>query len=88
MINPIATACIEISEGIPNKEHARGMSNKDPPATPEVPQAVIVEIVHNKSAVGKSTTIPNVWHTAKVITVIVTAAPAVFIVAPKGMLIE
>ena len=43
MINPTPTTCIAISFEIPNKLHATGINKSDPPATPEVPQAAIVE---------------------------------------------
>ena len=39
MMNPTPTTCIAISFEIPNKEHARGINSKDPPATPEAPHA-------------------------------------------------
>ena len=38
-INPTATTCIATSLLIPNKEQAIGMSNSEPPATPEAPHA-------------------------------------------------
>jgi len=88
MIKPTATACIEISPPIPNREHANGMSSNEPPATPEDPQAANVDIIQRIIAVGSETVIPKVWQTAKDITVIVTAAPSMLMVEPKGMLIE
>ena len=88
MMKPTATACIDTSEGIPNNEHAIGISNNEPPATPDDPHAPNVEITHRITAIGKATWIPSVWQTARVITVIVTAAPSILIVEPKGMLIE
>ena len=81
-------ACKAMSEGIPNSEHAIGMRSNDPPATPEEPAAAKVATKLRRRVVGRSITIPNVWHTANVMTVMVIAAPAVLIVAPKGMLIE
>lgn len=88
MINPTATACMDTSAPIPNSEHAIGISKRDPPATPDAPQAPKVEIRHNASVTGSGTEIPIVWHTARVMTVIVTAAPSILIVEPNGMLIE
>ena len=38
-INPIDTICIAISFDIPNKLVATGISNSDPPVTPEALQA-------------------------------------------------
>ena len=87
-MNPTATACIETSEGIPNKEQAIGISNNEPPTTPEAPHAAKVEIMHRIMIAGNVTEIPKVWQRAKVMIVIVIAAPPVFIVAPNGMLIE
>ena len=70
---------------IPNKEHANGISSKEPPATPEAPQAPIVAITDRRIAVGTSTIIPKVCAAANVITVIVIAAPPMLIVAPNGI---
>lgn len=39
MMKPIPTTCIATSLGIPNNEHAIGISRSEPPATPEAPQA-------------------------------------------------
>ena len=39
MMNPTPTICIAISFDIPNKLQAKGISNKEPPATPEAPHA-------------------------------------------------
>ena len=60
MMNPTAIACMEMSAGIPNNEHAIGISNREPPATPEDPAAAKVEITHRTMVVGKSTEIPKV----------------------------
>ena len=43
IINPTPTTCIAISLGIPNKLQAKGISKREPPATPEAPQALIAE---------------------------------------------
>ena len=79
---------MEMSGDIPNNEHAIGISRSEPPATPDEPHAPRVEIIHNMTAKGNATWIPIVLHTARVITVIVTAAPSILMVEPKGMLIE
>ena len=60
MMNPTAIACMEMSAGIPNNEQAIGISNNEPPATPEDPAAANVEIIHKTMVVGKSTLIPKV----------------------------
>ena len=36
----------EMSEGIPNNEQAIGISNREPPTTPEAPNAPNVETIH------------------------------------------
>ena len=77
-----------MSEEIPNNEHAIGIKSNDPPATPEDPQAANVEIMHNTIVNGSETLIPNVWHTANVMTVIVIAAPSMLIAEPNGIEIE
>ena len=64
------------------------MSNREPPATPEAPHAAKVEITHNMIVTGNGTDIPIVWQVARVITVIVIAAPSILIVEPSGILIE
>ena len=85
MIIPTATACMDISCGIPNSEHAIGMSNSEPPATPEAPHAPRVAIRLSMSAVGTSTDTPMVFATESAIIVIVMAAPSILMVAPSGM---
>ena len=84
-MNPIPTTCIAISLDIPNKLQANGISSKDPPATPEAPHAETAESKLRIKAVGISTGIPKVCTVAKDNTDIVTAAPPMFIVAPKGI---
>lgn len=88
MMKPTATTCIAISLLIPNKEHAIGIRSKEPPATPDAPQAANVASTESTMAVGISTEIPNVCAAAKVITVMVIAAPSILMVAPSGMEIE
>ena len=64
------------------------MSNNDPPATPDAPHAASVEMMHRTIVIGNGTDNPIVWQVARVITVIVTAAPSMLIVEPNGILIE
>ena len=45
---------------IPNKEHARGINSRDPPATPEAPHAETAAKTLKMIAVGISTEIPIV----------------------------
>ena len=44
-----------ISLEIPNKLHATGINNNDPPVTPDAPQAAIVYNTLSTNAVRKST---------------------------------
>ena len=88
MINPTATTCMAISSEIPNREHASGISRRDPPATPEAPHADRAASTLQMIAVGLSTLIPSVNAVAIVITVIVMAAPSMLIVAPSGIVTE
>jgi len=81
----INTTCIAISFGIPNKLAARGISNSEPPATPQAPQALIVANTLRSNDVAISTSMPSVLIAARVITLMVTAAPAILMVAPNGM---
>ena len=62
MMKPTPTTCIAMSLEIPNREQARGIRSREPPATPEAPQAPIVAITDKRIAVGISTTIPSVWQ--------------------------
>ena len=43
MMKPTPTTCIETESGIPNSEHAIGISSSEPPVTPEVPHAASTE---------------------------------------------
>ena len=54
MINPTEMAWREMSEGIPNNEQAIGISNREPPATPEDPAAAAEPLCtsHLRGAVG------------------------------------
>ncbi|GHU75881.1 hypothetical protein FACS1894188_07530 [Clostridia bacterium] len=85
MMNPTPTTCIAISFDIPNNEQASGISNIDPPATPDVPQAEIVAIRLRIIAVPMSKEYPSEYAAESVITVITIEAPAIFIVAPSGI---
>ena len=76
---------MEISLPIPKDAQATGIRSKEPPATPDAPQAPIVEMIHSRNAVGKSTTTPSVYAAARESTEIVIAAPAVLTVAPNGI---
>ena len=76
---------METSPEIPNSEQANGISKREPPAIPEVPQAASVDRMHKTNAEGASHAIPSVFAAARVITVIVMAAPSMLIVAPSGM---
>ena len=84
----MATTCIAISLGMLNKLQASGISSKDPPATPEAPVAAMVATTLSNKAEPKSTGIPKVWAAAKVNTLMVMAAPAILIVAPRGRVTE
>ena len=88
MMKPIPTTCIATSLGMPNNEHAIGISRSEPPATPEAPQAESAARILKRIALGISTIIPKVLAAASVITVIVIAAPSMLIVAPRGIVTE
>ena len=49
------TICMAISLEIPNNEHAIGISNRDPPATPDAPQAARVARILSTIPLKKST---------------------------------
>ena len=59
-INPTPTTCIAKSLEIPNKLQASGTKSKEPPATPDAPQALTADNTQRIIAVGKSTEIPSV----------------------------
>ena len=88
MMKPMATACMAMSLPMPKNEHAMGMSSSEPPATPDVPQAASVAMTQSTTAEANDTSTPTVLATASVMAVIVTAAPFMLMVAPKGMLTE
>ena len=84
-INPTPTTCIATSFGIPNKLHASGINNNDPPATPDAPQALTADSNESNKAIPISTCILSVCTAARVNIDIVIAAPPIFIVAPSGI---
>src|SRR5699024_2499487 len=51
-IKPMPTTSMAMSFEMPNKLQATGMSNKEPPATPEAPQAEMADTTLSKKAVG------------------------------------
>ena len=81
----MATTCMATSLPMPNSEHASGMSSSDPPATPEAPQADTAASTHRITAVSGLTATSSVWAAAMVMTAMVTAAPAMSMVAPRGV---
>ena len=88
IIKPIPTTCIATSFEILKNEQARGISIREPPAIPDVPQAQTTDTTHSRNAVPKFTSIPKVCTAAMVITTMVTAAPDILIVQPRGIDIE
>ena len=82
---PTLTTCMAKSLEIPKRLQATGMSRREPPATPEAPQAENAATILRTRAVPKSTLIPSVLTAAKVRVLIVIAAPAMLIVAPRGI---
>ena len=88
MMKPTPTTCIAMSLPMPNEAQATGISSREPPATPEAPQAPMVETRQSSSAVGRSTLMPSVCAAARESTAIVMAAPLMLIVAPSGMEME
>ena len=85
IMKPTPTTCMAISLEIPKRLHASGIRSSEPPATPDAPQADIDATRLSSTAVGKSTVIPRVLAVANVSVVMVTAPPAILIVAPSGM---
>ena len=85
MMKPTPTTCMAMSLGMPNRLQARGISSREPPATPEAPQADREDTRLSRKAVGKSTGMPRVLVAARVSTEMVMAAPAMLMVAPRGM---
>src|SRR5690606_19336458 len=52
MMKPTATTCMAMSLPMPNRLHASGISSKEPPATPEAPQALMVATTESSTAVA------------------------------------
>ena len=52
---PTPTIAMAVSCGMPKSEQAIGISSREPPATPEVPQAASVESRESTIAEGMST---------------------------------
>ena len=61
------------------------MSSSEPPATPDAPHAPRAAMADRTMAMGMLTGTPRVCTAARVMTVMVTAAPAMLMVAPRGM---
>ena len=85
MTKPTATTCIAMSSEMPNSPQLSGISSREPPATPEAPQADSAATTLSNNAVAMSTLMPSVCVAASVRTVIVIAAPPMLIVAPSGI---
>ena len=66
MMKPMPTTCMAMSLEMPNRLQAMGISSREPPATPEAPQAARVETKLSSRAVGKSTDTPTVLAAARV----------------------
>ena len=49
-IKPTPTTCMAMSLEMPNKLHASGINNKEPPAIPEAPQAETAAMILNNNA--------------------------------------
>ena len=88
IINPMPTTCMAMSFEILKNEQARGISIREPPAIPDVPQAQMTETMHIKKDVPKLTSIPRVFTAAMVMITMVTAAPDMLMVQPKGIEME
>ena len=88
MMKPTPTTCMAMSFGIPNKEQAIGISSREPPATPDAPQADRAARTLKMMALGISTAMPRVCAVARAITVMVIAAPSMLMVAPSGIVTE
>ena len=84
-MKPTPTTCMAISLEMPNRLQASGTSKSDPPATPEAPQALTADSTLKISAEAKSTSMPRVLAAARARMEIVTAAPPMLMVDPKGM---
>ncbi len=85
---PTATTCMATSRGMPKSEQARGMSSRLPEGTPLAPQAARADTTQSTRALAKLASMPSVLAAARVSVVMVIAAPAMFTVAPTGMVTE
>lgn len=85
MIKPTPTTCMAISFEIPNREHAIGIRRREPPATPDAPHAPRADITDSRIAAGTETFMPRVFAAARVIIIIVIAAPSMLMVAQSGI---
>ena len=74
-----------ISLEIPNREQARGTRSRDPPATPDVPQAEKVETTLSRMAMGSDTGTPVELAAVKANVVMTAAAPSMLMVEPSGI---
>ena len=72
----------------PSMQHAIGIRSREPPATPEAPQADKVARILKTIPVGRSTGIPKVCAAARDMMVMVIAAPSMLMVAPSGIVTE
>lgn len=72
----------------PKSEQAIGIRSSEPPATPEAPHAPSVATKLKITASKIFTSMPCENAAAHDITVIVIAAPSIFIVAPNGIATE
>ncbi len=70
---------------MPNSEQAIGISNREPPATPEAPHAPNAETTDSRIAAGREIWMPSVFAAAMDMMVMVIAAPFMLMVAPSGM---
>ena len=85
IMKPTPIICAATSSEIPNRLHANGINNNEPPATPDAPQAHKLATRLNRIALPKETSMPQVCTAARVKMVIVIAAPAILMVAPNGI---
>ena len=52
------TTCMEISLPIPKDAQATGIRSRDPPATPDAPQAPTVDTIHSNRLLGNQLQFP------------------------------
>ena len=85
MMKPTPTTCIATSDEMPKIEHAMGINSREPPATPDAPQAATEARMESMKARTSVISTPIVCAAAIVMTVMVTAAPSMLMVAPSGI---